>query len=127
MKYSYALKFGAALIGFASLVGCAKSPESVVESFYRALGAGEITEAKSYLSAEIFSLLGEKKLTAALASETEKIKACGGVASVVTKLQGEGEVRFGTTSVTFGGNCQPRNERTKLIQQDGKWKISANK
>lgn len=109
------------------LAGCGKSPESTVESFYRSLASGEITEAKSYLSVQLAGMLGEAKLSAALSKETEKIRACGGIKKIEVKLQGEGEVRSGTAAVTFGGKCSPINERTKLIKENGKWKITASK
>lgn len=109
------------------LSGCGKSPESAVESFYRSLENGEITEAKSYVSAQLVGMLGEEKLSAALSGETEKIRACGGIKNVEVKLQGEGEVRSGTATVTYSGKCPPKNEKTNLIKEDGKWKITASK
>lgn len=118
-----------AFILFAStlLSGCGKSPESSVESFYRALASGEITEAKSHVSAQLAGMLGEAKLSAALSGETEKIRACGGISNIQVSLVGEGEVRSGTVTVTYKGNCQPKNEKTKLIKEDGKWKITSSK
>jgi len=88
------------------LSGCSKSPESTVESFYKAVGKGEIKEAKSYLSAEITSMLDDRKLTTSLSGEAEKIAACGGIKSVDVKLQGEGEIRSGVATVAYKGNCQ---------------------
>lgn len=117
----------AVLTAITLLSGCGKSPESTVESFYRSLESGKITEAKSYVSAQLIGMLGEAKLSAALSSETEKIAACGGIKDVEVKLEGEGEVRSGATTVTYGGKCPPRNEKTKLIKEDGKWKIAASK
>jgi hypothetical protein len=114
-----------AIVG--TLLGCSKSPDSTVESFYRALGKGEITEAKSYISAQIVGMLGDAKLSAALSSETEKIRACGGIKSVNVKLDGAGEVRAGVATVSYAGQCRPKAERVKLIKEDGKWKLGADK
>lgn len=125
MKYRHLLAATVVLASVTLLSGCGKSPESTVESFYRALASGEITEAKSYVSAQLVGLLGEKKLSAALSEESEKIRACGGIKNVEVKLQGEGEVRSGTVTLTFSGKCPPKNEETKLIKEDGKWKIAA--
>lgn len=111
----------------ACLAGCGKSPESTVESFYRAVSKGEISEAQGYVSTQLTGMLGPQKFSAALASESERIGACGGIKDIAVKLQGEGEIRSGTTTVTYGGHCPPKVEKTKLIKEDGKWKITASK
>lgn len=114
-------------LGVLLLAGCSKSPESTVESFYQAIAKGEITEAQGYVSAQLVAMLGQGKLSAALSGETGRIRACGGIKSVDVKLQGEGEVRTGTAVVSYGGKCPTKTENIKLIKEDGKWKISANK
>jgi hypothetical protein len=124
MKFnSWTLLFLSALL----LAGCGKSPESTVESFYRAVGKGEITEAQGYISAQLVGMVGSGKIASALAKESEKIGACGGIKSVDVKLKGEGEIRSGTATITYAGKCQPNTEKTKLVKEDGKWKISAEK
>jgi hypothetical protein len=109
------------------LTGCAKSPESTVESFYKAVGKGEITEAQTYVSSQVTGMLGPQKMAAALAAESEQIRKCGGIKSIDVKLEGQGEVRSGTAMVTYAGQCPPKNEHVKLIKEDGKWKIGASK
>lgn len=116
-----------AIFGAVFLVGCGKSPESTVESFYKAVAKGEITEAQGYVSAQLVGLMGQGKMSAALSSEAERVRACGGLKSVVVRLEGEGELRSGTATVTYSGNCLPKTEKTKLIKEDGKWKITASK
>ena len=119
---------GLFLVFAATLYGCGKpqSPESIVESSYRAIGKGEITEAKSYLSAQVVGMLGDAKLSAVLASQSQKIASCGGIKNVEVKLQGEGEVRAGTATVTFGGTCPPKTDNVKLLKENGKWKITGD-
>ena len=124
MKYS---TWVALTLSTLLLTGCGKSPESTVESFYKAVGKGEITEAQGYLSAQLVAMLGQGKLAAALSQETESIRNCGGIKSVDVKLQGEGEVRTGIATVNYGGNCAAKTEKTKLIKEDGKWKITIDK
>jgi len=109
------------------LSSCAKTPESTVENFYEAIASGEITEAKSYLSAQIAGMLGDAKLSAVLSGESEKIQKCGGIKSIEVDMQGEGELRSGTATVTFNGDCRAKVEKTKLIKEDGIWKITASK
>jgi hypothetical protein len=118
---------GLGLVTTVVLVGCARSPASTVETFYRSLGSGEITEAKSYLSAQVTGALGDPKLSAALATETERIRACGGIKSMAVDLQGEGDVRTGVATVTYSGPCPTKTERLKVIKEDGTWKIVANR
>lgn len=110
-----------------ALSGCAKSPESTVESFYRDVAKGEISQAKGYLSSQIFSMLGDGKITSALTSQTEKVQACGGISRIDVKLQGEGEVRSGSVTVKYSGKCSQVTEKVKLIKENGVWKITASK
>lgn len=124
------MRIGAVMVFILSIIlltSCAKSPESTVESFYRALSKGEITEATGYVSAQIVGMLGESKLSASLAAESEKIGKCGGVKSINVKLQGKGEIRRGEASVTYAGDCPPITEKVKLVKEDGKWKLTADK
>ena len=107
--------------------GCSKSPESTVESFYKAVGKGEITEAQTYVSSQVTGMIGPQKLAASLAQESERVGRCGGIKSIDVKLDGQGEVRSGTATVTYAGQCPPKNERVKLIKEDGKWKLGASK
>ncbi len=100
------------------LAGCAKSPESTVESFYRAVGKGEITEAQTYLSSQVIGMLGPQKMSAALGQEAERVTRCGGIKSIDVKLAGEGEIRSGTVKVTYVGQCPPKNEGVKLVKED---------
>lgn len=120
---SHALIMASALV----LAGCAKSPESTIESFYHALDRGEINEAKTYISAQLASMAGEQKLTASLVAESERIRKCGGIKHVEVKLEGEGEIRSGMTNISYGGACPQKTEKSKLIKEDGKWKLTADK
>lgn len=127
MRAKHSLTHIAIVLLVSLLSGCAKSPESTVESFYRAVGKGELTEAKSYLSSGLIGMAGEQKISAALAKEAERIQGCGGIKSIEVKLQGEGEARSGTAILTYVGDCKPKTEKTKVIIEDGKWKITAGK
>lgn len=128
MRLRLAILTAATLI----VVGCgAKAPESSVEHFYRSVEKGEITEAKGCLSKQILGMLGDGKVSAALASEADKIKTCGGIDAVKVNLTGEGETRSGTTTVTYKKSdlpkCKTLNRKTVLIKEDGAWKLSASK
>jgi hypothetical protein len=124
------IRIGAVMIFILSVMlitGCAKSPESTVESFYRAVEKGEITEARGYVSSQLVGMLGDAKFSAGLAQQTEAISKCGGFKSIDVKLHGKGEIRQGEAIVTYAGHCPQRSEKVKLIKEDGKWKITADK
>ena len=106
------------------LTGCGRSPESTAERFYHAVGSGELTEAKGYLSKQIITSLGDQKMTAMLTVQYEAIAKCGGIDSVEVDLKGEGELRSGTIITNFAGDCKPRRESVKLLKEDGEWKIT---
>jgi hypothetical protein len=111
----------------AILSACSSSPESTIEKFYQAVEKGEISEAKQYVSRQLLSMLGGSKIDIALTEYFEKIQSCGGIANLETKLTGEGELRTGTVHITFKGDCPVKTEKTKLIKEDGVWKITASK
>ena len=107
--------------------GCAKSPESTVESFYVAVAEGNITEAQSYLSAQVIGMIGSQKVASALAQESERAQRCGGIRAVEVQLQGEGEIRSGSATITYRGKCPPKREGVKLVKEEGKWKLGVSK
>lgn len=116
------------LVSALALAGCGKAPETVIESFYGALSKGEITEAKGYVSSQIAAKVGDPKLTSVLTSQAQKISECGGIKNVEVSLKGEGEIRSGTTTVTFdAAACKQKIEKASLVKENGNWKITASK
>ncbi len=107
--------------------GCGRSPESVVERFYRAVAKGEITEAQGYLSSQVAGMMGSQKLSAGLASESQRVQQCGGIKEIEVQLQGEGEIRSGTVSVSYKGQCAAKRESVKLVKEAGNWKLVPSK
>lgn len=109
------------------LVSCARSAESSVEQFYLSLSDGKITEAREFVSKELLSMAGEAKIQASLAKEAQQIQAKGGIKSVVVKLEGKGEIRRGTATITYKNSSQPITEKVKMVKEDGKWKLAPEK
>ena len=72
-------------------------------------------------------MLGEEKLKQALVSVSEDIAECGGSKSIDVNLKGDGEYRSGTYSISFKGDCSLKEEEVKLVKEEGKWKLAANK
>jgi hypothetical protein len=119
--------FVVSLATLAALSGCGNSPESTVKDFYINIEKGEISEAKKALSPQLSAFLGDRKLSASLAGETERIGKCGGIKSIRSEFDTKGEVAVGTTTVEYKGECTAKSEKTKLVKENGSWKITANK
>lgn len=120
-------RFFASIATIAALSGCGNSPESTVKDFYTNVEKGEISEAKKALSPQLSAFLGDQKLSASLAGETERIGKCGGIQSIRSEFETTGEVAVGMTTVEYKGGCKAKAERTKLVKENGSWKITANK
>jgi len=92
------------------------------------MGKGEVTEAKTYLASEMINTMGDAKLTRAISSEATRISTCGGIKDVASNLTGEGEIRSGTATVSYIKDaCKTKTFKTKLVKEDGTWKISISK
>ncbi len=111
----------------ALLAGCGASPESSVESFYKAISKGELTDAKTYFSKETISLLPPQKLSYSLTKQSESFTDCGGLNRIKSELKGEGEFRVGNATIEFvnAEKCKPQVVKVRMIKEDGAWKISA--
>jgi hypothetical protein len=110
-----------------SVAGCARGPETTVENFYMAIGKGEIDEAQGYLSSSLVQMLPPAKINAGLTKEHEKIVRCGGIKSIKVDLKGEGDVRSGTATVSYRGDCSEDTEDVKLAREEGEWRLQADK
>ena len=121
------LSFVACLLAALGVSACAKGPEATVENFYAAVGKGDISEAQGYLSGTIVQMLPPAKIAAGLNQEHEKIVACGGIKNIKVDLKGDGDVRTGTATVSYRGDCSDDHGNVKLALEEGAWKIQADK
>lgn len=71
----------------------------------------------------MIAMLGDNKTHAILISESKAIDKCGGLAAVKSDLKGEGDVRFGSTEITFKGQCPAKKQDAQLVKEDGTWKV----
>jgi ketosteroid isomerase-like protein len=110
-----------------AVAGCAKGPERTVENFYTAIEKGEIDEAQGYLSSSLVQMLPPAKITAGLTKQHEEIVRCGGIKNIEVDLEGEGDVRSGTATVTYRGDCSVDSEGVKLAREEGEWRLQADK
>lgn len=115
------------LAGLVVLVGCGRSAESSVEHFYTSLSEGKISDAKELVSKQLLGMAGEGKIQSALASEAQKIQSRGGIKSMQVHLEGKGEIRTGTVTITYNKVAEPKIEKVKVVKEDGQWKLAAEK
>jgi Domain of unknown function (DUF4878) len=109
------------------LSACAGAPESAVSGFYNAVEKNDIKEAKTFLSAAIISAIPDSKLDAGLASACQEIHRCGGIKSIESKLDGDGNTRKGMSTLVYNGNCPQKIDAVKVIKERGKWKLAPDK
>lgn len=113
----------------AVLIACggAKTPESVVENFYNKLGSGDVDGAVKLMSKKVVEMLGEEKLKNALTEQSKQIQEQKGVSKIefLDKKEKENEVDF-SVKITYGDG-ETKEDKVKLIKEDGDWKIGLNK
>lgn len=105
------------------LSGCGNTPESVVKGYYTDLGRGNLSSAKGALSKQILDMFPDAKVMALLAEQSKKITGCGGLKSITTNYEIQGELAKGTTAFEYN-DCPSRKERISLIKENGAWKIT---
>jgi hypothetical protein len=109
-------------------VACfASGPEATVKHFYGAVEDGEIEKATEMLSSRILGLLGPDKLRTALSKQAIEIKKKGGIKSIdILEMNEVGEIAEGKIKITYGDGSE-QTEDVKLIKEEGKWKLNAEK
>lgn len=109
-------------------VAClASGPEATVKRFYSAIEDGEVDKAAGLLSSRIVSLLGEDKLRKALSEQALEIQKKGGIKSInIDEMNEVGEIAEGKVTLTFGDGST-KTDTVKLLKEDGKWKLDADK
>lgn len=109
-------------------VAClASGPEATVKRFYSAIEDGEVDKAAGLLSSRIVSLLGEDKLRKALSEQALEIQKKGGIKSInIDEMNEVGEIAEGKVTITFGDGST-KTDTVKLLKEDGKWKLDADK
>lgn len=110
------------------LTACgAMSPSSTVRKFYGYMQAEKTEKALTLFSVDIINMLGQKKLLAGLEEGVQQIKAKGGIKSInfeEEKIDGDSaQVRC----VIRFGNGEESSESTKLIMENGSWKLAPSK
>jgi hypothetical protein len=101
-------------------------PEATVKKFYKAVEKGEIDDAIDLLSNKM-KTVGKDKLRAGLAELTRDMKSKGGVKNLeIVKMNVTGDVADGQIKIEFGDGSS-KTDTVKLIKEEGKWKLDADK
>lgn len=117
----------AAVVALVLLSACSAGPEGAVRGFYKAIDANDIPAAKGYLSAQITGMLGDAKLDMALGEGARSMAQCGGLDKVEVALDGEGDKRSGTATVSFDGDCPAKQDQVSVVKEEDGWKIGLGK
>jgi hypothetical protein len=101
-------------------------PEATVKKFYKAVENGDIDDAIDLLSNKM-KTVGKDKLRAGLAELTRDMKSKGGVKNLeIVKMNVTGDVADGQIKIEFGDGSS-KTDTVKLIKEEGKWKLDADK
>jgi hypothetical protein len=103
------------------------SPEKTAEEFYRAIEAGEISDAMELLNEDTYDHVGRDKIRAALEMQTRRIADQGGIKKFeVVKSDVRGEIADLEVLITLGDGTT-MNETVNLHKIDGEWKLESRK
>lgn len=110
------------------LSGCgASGPKSSIQQFYYHMSEGDHEGALEYVSKDLIGMMGQQKLEMALEEGARKIKAKGGVRSLEFTKEEIHESYAEVTVVVTYGNGEKEEDSTRLVQEDGRWKIGMSK
>lgn len=113
-------------MGFAACSpGGGSAPDAAVQAFYDALNHSEIAKARQQYYLPVSNDFMEQVVVAALTEEAEGTRKCGGIKEVTVEvLPGEGDIRDVTTQVAYNGACAQKDDTTKLMRIDSRWKVT---
>lgn len=112
------------------MAGCGggSGPEATVKQFARAIEKGETEKAMDLMSAKELEGMDsdeKTKVRALLGAMTGEIEKKGGIKSIeIDDVKMEDDTAEVTATTTYG-NGESETGTTKLVKEDGKWKISS--
>lgn len=108
--------------------GCASSgPASAVLDFYDALEDGRIEDAIELISSDMRGELPPAKLREGLQSVAQQIIKLGGIEEIeVTEEEVTGEVGRVTVRIELG-NGEESVDTTRVVREDGNWRLEPEK
>jgi hypothetical protein len=101
-------------------------PAATVERFYRHVEAGKIDNAIDLISSSLTQLFGDK-IRSGIAEQSREIRSKGGISSIrIEQETVTGDTAEVVVIITFG-NGSTQRDTSKLIRENGKWRITADK
>lgn len=110
------------------LSACSKNstPADVAKESMYMVEKGDVS-VKDLMSKQLVSTFGEEKLDKAIQEESKRIKEKGGIASIEV-LDEKIEDTTATVKLKINyGNGTSKEDKSKLVKEDGKWKLTVSK
>ena len=127
MKINF-LRFYAYVLMMFAFTSCGffdSGPTGTLKAFYKEVETGKLTEATGRLTGPAVQMLGNEKLKASLAEQSEKMKQKGGIKSIEIKSEEiNGEVATVEALLNFGDGSTD-SDKTKFIKGEKGWLIVA--
>lgn len=106
--------------------GSPSKPSDVSKEFMKKIENND-KSAKDLLSKQLVAMLGEEKLNKAIEEQSVKIKDKGGIKSMeVLKEEATDSTATVEMKITYG-NGKTDTDKSNLVKEDGKWKLSPSK
>jgi len=106
--------------------GSPSKPSDVSKEFMKKIENND-KSAKDMLSKQLVAMVGEEKLNKAIEQQSVKIKDKGGIKSMeVLKEEATDSTATVEMKITYG-NGETDTDKSQLVKEDGKWKLSPSK
>lgn len=102
-------------------------PAATAEDFFRAVEEGNVEQARGMMASDMRMLLNDQKLNMAMAQNQNKVQQRGGLQDIeILEETINDQQAFVKLRLVYGdGYTEVQN--AKLIQEDGDWKVTADK
>lgn len=112
---------------FVNCGGGPTGPKDVVVESFEMMENGDKSGIKDLLSPQVKAMVDDKKLDEGLDKKYEEIKSKGGIANIefLSEDIQENEAEF-KVKLTYGDGSET-TEKTKVVKEDGDWKLGISK
>ncbi len=122
-------KWMAMFAGIGLVLACVggSGPGGTVKKFYQYIDAGDADKVISLLPRSAVGDADREKFKVGLQASVEALKAGGGIRKIeIVKEEITGNTAVVTAVITLG-NGEASTDTTKLVREDGVWKIAPSK
>ena len=112
---------------FVNCGGGPSGPKDVVTESFKMMENGDKDGIKDLLSTQVKALVDDKKLDEGLENSFNEIKEKGGIANIefLSEDIKDEEATF-KVKITYGDGTT-KTEKSKVVKEDGKWKLGVSK